>query len=71
VVVLDLYATSAAGIPFGVGGPTTTHRAFAHGFPLPSIVGLEEMLKGVLTRYLISVTEGAIAVGQSGSAATV
>jgi succinylglutamate desuccinylase len=52
VIVLDLHTTSAAGIPFGVVGPTTAHRAFAHGFPLPSIIGLEELLEGVLTRYL-------------------
>ncbi len=35
-----------------VAGPTAAHRAFAHGFPIPSIVGLEELLEGVLTRYL-------------------
>lgn len=71
VMVLDLHTTSAAGIPFGVVGPTTAHRAFAHGFPIPSIVGLEELLEGVLTRYLgdRGVLTLAVEGGQSGSAA--
>lgn len=70
VMVLDLHTTSAAGIPFGVVGPTTAHRAFAHGFPIPSIVGLEELLEGVLTRYLgdRGVLTLAVEGGQSGSA---
>jgi predicted deacylase len=70
VVVLDLHTTSAAGIPFGVVGPTTAHRAFAHGFPIPSIVGLEELLEGVLTRYLgdRGVLTLAVEGGQTGTA---
>jgi succinylglutamate desuccinylase len=70
VVVLDLHTTSAAGIPFGVAGPTPAHRAFAHGFPIPSILGLEELLEGVLTRYLSDrgILTLAVEGGQSGSA---
>jgi succinylglutamate desuccinylase len=70
VVVLDLHTTSAAGIPFGVAGPTTAHRAFAHGFPIPSILGLEEMLEGVLTRYLSGrgILTLAVEGGQTGTA---
>lgn len=70
LIVLDLHTTSAAGIPFGVVGPTSTHRALARAFPIPSIVGLEEMLEGVLTRYLgeRGVLTLAVEGGQSGSA---
>lgn len=70
VIALDLHTTSAAGIPFGVVGPTPAHRAFAHGFPIPSIVGLEEMLEGVLTRYLggRGVLTLAVEGGQTGTA---
>ena len=52
VIVLDLHTTSAAGIPFGVVGPTEAHRALAAHFPMPCIAGLEEQLEGVLTGYL-------------------
>ena len=70
VVVLDLHTTSAAGIPFGVVGPTPAHREFAHGFPIPSIVGIEEMLEGVLTKYLggRGVLTLAVEGGQTGTA---
>jgi hypothetical protein len=52
VYVVDLHTTSAPGLPFAVVGPTPAHRRFAEAFPLPGIVGLEELLPGVLTRYL-------------------
>jgi len=52
VFALDLHTTSAAGVPFAVVGATAAHRAFARDMPLPGIVGLEEQLPGVLTRYL-------------------
>jgi succinylglutamate desuccinylase len=52
VVVLDLHTTSAEGIPFGVAGASAEQRAFARSFPMPNIVGLEELLDGVLTGYL-------------------
>jgi predicted deacylase len=70
VVALDLHTTSAAGIPFGVVGGTPAHRALAKDFPLPGIVGLEEMLAGVLTGYLGARGLVTLAVegGQSGSA---
>lgn len=54
IVALDLHTTSAPGIPFAVIGATPAHRAFASAFPLPAILGLEEQLEGVLTRYLAS-----------------
>jgi succinylglutamate desuccinylase len=52
VFVLDLHTTSAPGFPFAVVGPTPAHRQLAAAFPLPGILGLEETLTGVLTRYL-------------------
>ena len=52
VFALDLHTTSAEGTPFGVVGPTEAHRAFAAHFALPSLVGLEAQLPGVLTGYL-------------------
>src|SRR5258706_12952029 len=52
VHVVDMHTTSAEGVPFAVVGPTPAHRAFAAKFPLPGIIGLEEALDGVVTRYL-------------------
>lgn len=54
IVALDLHTTSAPGIPFAVIGGTSAHRTFAGEFPIPAILGLEEQLEGVLTRYLAS-----------------
>jgi len=69
VIALDLHTTSAAGVPFGVVGGTRAHRELAGGFPVPSIVGLEELLDGVLTRYLgdRGLVTLAVEGGQSGS----
>jgi len=52
VFVVDLHTTSADGFPFAVVGATDEHRRFAHSFPLSGIIGLEDHLDGVLTRYL-------------------
>ncbi|MFO0565617.1 MAG: succinylglutamate desuccinylase/aspartoacylase family protein [Polyangiaceae bacterium] len=52
VYALDLHTTSADGTPFGVVGPTASHREFASHFALPCLVGLEAELPGVLTGYL-------------------
>jgi predicted deacylase len=72
VFALDLHTTSAAGVPFAVVGATAAHRAFAGELPLPGIVGLEEQLPGVLTRYLsgLGCITVAIEGGQSDSADT-
>jgi succinylglutamate desuccinylase len=51
VYVVDMHTTSADGIPFAVVGPTDGHRAFARALALPGVVGLEEVLDSVLTRY--------------------
>ncbi|MEJ7598532.1 MAG: succinylglutamate desuccinylase/aspartoacylase family protein [Kofleriaceae bacterium] len=52
VFVVDLHTTSAPGIPFSIVGSTPAHRAFARRFPMPGIAGIEELIEGVLTRYL-------------------
>jgi predicted deacylase len=72
VYALDLHTTSAAGVPFAVVGATPEHHAFARELPLPGIVGLEEVLDGVLTRYLTNLGCVTIAVegGQNESPAT-
>ncbi len=72
VYAIDLHTTSAAGIPFAVVGASDGHRDFARQLPLPGIVGLEEQLDGVLTRYLSDLGCLTIAIegGQSDSPAT-
>jgi predicted deacylase len=52
VYLVDFHTTSAAGIPFVLYGDTPRHRAFARQFPLPSILGLEELVDGVLVEWL-------------------
>ena len=72
VFALDLHTTSATGVPFAVVGATPAHHAFARELPLPGIVGLEEVLDGVLTRYLSGLGCVTIAIegGQTDSPAT-
>lgn len=72
VYALDLHTTSAEGVPFGVVGATEAHRGFASEFFLPGIVGIEEKLAGVLTRYLSDRGCVTLAVegGRSASAAS-
>jgi succinylglutamate desuccinylase len=72
VYAIDLHTTSAAGVPFAVIGATRAHREFARALPLPGIVGLEETLDGVLTRYLgaLGCITLAIEGGQTDSPAT-
>ncbi|HWO18833.1 MAG TPA: succinylglutamate desuccinylase/aspartoacylase family protein [Kofleriaceae bacterium] len=64
VFVLDLHTTSAPGVAFGVAGATPAHRGFAAKFPMPVIVGLEELLDGVLTRHLA--TKGCVTLAIEG-----
>lgn len=52
VYLVDFHTTSAAGIPFALHGDTPRHRTFARHFPLPSILGLEELVDGVLVEWL-------------------
>jgi predicted deacylase len=52
VYLVDFHTTSAAGIPFVLYGDTPRHRVFARHFPLPAILGLEELVDGVLVEWL-------------------
>lgn len=54
VHVLDLHTTSGGGFPFANMSDTLRNRQFAAGFPVPTIVGLEEALEGTMLDYLES-----------------
>jgi succinylglutamate desuccinylase len=49
---IDLHTSSAEGPPFLTVGDTLSNRRFVRGFPLPAILGLEEMVDGSLLEYL-------------------
>ena len=51
VHLMDLHTTSAHGIPFVLFGDTMRQRRFGFSFPLPVILGLEEMVDGVMSGY--------------------
>ena len=50
--LLDLHATSAAGIPFALCRDSPEARRFAGAFPLTVVLGLIEALSGTLAGYL-------------------
>jgi Succinylglutamate desuccinylase / Aspartoacylase family len=50
-VLIDLHTTSATGIPFVIFGDTLPQRKFARVYPIPSVLGLEEQVVGVLSSY--------------------
>ncbi len=52
VFLVDLHSTSAPGIPFALTADTLPHRDFAAHFPLPTLLGLEEQVDGVLTEWM-------------------
>ncbi len=54
VFLIDLHTTSAHGLPFILFGDTLQQRRFAGAIPLPTVIGLEEQLDGVLSGYLTS-----------------
>lgn len=51
VYLLDLHTTSGPGGIFSVFGDALQHRAFAAAFPVPMVLGLEELVDGTLTQY--------------------
>lgn len=51
-VVLDLHTTSGDTAPFITLGDTLRNRAFATGFPLPLVLGLEEQLPATFLEYM-------------------
>ena len=69
--LVDLHATSAAGIPFSLCTDTPEARAFAAAFPVTLVLGLLDVLHGTLAGYygsrcVAAVVEG----GQNSSPAT-
>ena len=64
VYFIDLHTSSADGPPFLTIGDTLRHRAFALHFPLPVVLGLEEMVDGALLEYMN--TRGHITLGVEG-----
>jgi succinylglutamate desuccinylase len=61
VYFLDLHTSSADGDPFVCIGDTLRNRAFAEGFCVPIILGLEEQIDGSLLEYVNNL--GHITVG--------
>jgi predicted deacylase len=61
VFFLDLHTSSATGGPFVCIGDTIRNRRFAEGFPVPTILGLEEQVDGALLEYVNNL--GHITVG--------
>lgn len=49
---VDLHTTSAPGKPFATIGDTLRNRRFASAFPVPKVLGLEEIIDGSLLEYL-------------------
>jgi succinylglutamate desuccinylase len=64
VFFLDLHTSSADGPPFLTIGDTLRHRAFARHFPLPVVLGLEDMVDGALLEHMN--TRGHITLGVEG-----
>ncbi len=64
VYFIDLHTSSAEGRPFLTVGDTLRNRAFAQGFRLPMILGLEEQVDGSLLEYVNNL--GYITLGVEG-----
>jgi succinylglutamate desuccinylase len=64
VFLVDLHTTSAHGLPFVLFGDTLRQRRFAGAIPLPTVIGLEEALDGVLSAYWT--TKGVTTFGVEG-----
>lgn len=64
VFVVDLHTTSAAGVPFSIGGTTPQTVRLATELPLPCLVGMHTMLRGTLGEW--SVAQGDVAFAVEG-----
>lgn len=64
VHVVDLHTTSSESAPFLTFSDALPNRNFAHGFPIPFVLGLEEELQGTLLDYVNHL--GHVAVGVEG-----
>lgn len=52
VFLIDLHTTSAAGFPFVLFGNIPSQRAFASQLPITNLLGMEERVNGVLSKYM-------------------
>jgi succinylglutamate desuccinylase len=66
VFLIDLHTTSAAGFPFVLFGNIPAQRAFASQLPITNLLGMEERVNGVLSKYMTTrgVTTCAVEGGQ-------
>ena len=66
VFLIDLHTTSAAGFPFVLFGNIPAQRAFASPLPITHLLGMEERVNGVLSKYMTTrgVTTCAVEGGQ-------
>lgn len=51
VYLLDLHTTSGPGGIFSVFGDALPHRTFASAFPIPMVLGLEELVDGTIIQF--------------------
>lgn len=58
---IDLHTTSSESVPFLTINDTILNRRFSAGFPVPTILGLEEFIDGPLLSYINEL--GYVAVG--------
>ncbi len=49
--IVDLHTTSSQSAPFAVMADTIRNREFVFNFPVPVILGLEEMIEGAIIHY--------------------
>lgn len=67
VYLVDLHATSAAGIPFSLCADTREARAFAAAFPVTLVLGLLDVIHGTLAGYYGSRCVAAVVEGGQNS----
>lgn len=72
LVFLDLHSTSGPAAPFSIIPDVARNRALALVLPIPTVLGLEEILEGVMFGYLVDRGHMGVAVegGQHGDPAT-
>ncbi len=61
-VILDLHSTSATGAPFSVMSDTLQNRELTFAYPIPIILGLEEVVRATLLEYYSEMGHVCVAV---------
>src|SRR5690606_25430509 len=72
LVFLDLHSTSGPAAPFSIIPDVARNRELALSLPVPTVLGLEEILEGVMFGYLVDRGHMGVAVegGQHGDPGT-